>query len=127
VVSFIDNAVDPGSDTVRLKATFANRDLRLWPGEFVDVTLRLSIEPRAVVVPEAAVMPGQQGAFIYVVKSDQTVEARPVTVAWTAGDLTVIESGVTPGEDVVIDGQSRLTPGARIAVRDGEPGARKPS
>lgn len=116
-LSFIDNVVDRASDTIRLKATFPNRDRTLWPGAFVDVTLQLSVEPRALVVPNASVQASQQGQYVYVVKSDQTVELRPVTVAWTAGNDVVIQTGVTPGETVVTDGQLRLTPGARVSVR----------
>ena len=117
-VTFVDNAVDPGSDTIRLKATFPNADRRLWPGAFADVTLRLSVEPRAIVVPTPAVQPGQNGSFVYVVGADQTVTPRPVTVAWTDGDDTVIAAGLEGGETVVVDGQLRLTPGARVTVRD---------
>jgi multidrug efflux system membrane fusion protein len=116
-VTFIDNAVDPSTDTIRLKATFANQDRRLWPGAFVDVTLQLSIEAQAKVLPAKAIQPSQQGEFVFVVRQDQTVEARQVKVAWTEGDDAVIETGVTAGETVVTDGQLRLTPGARITVK----------
>ncbi|MEO8482926.1 MAG: efflux RND transporter periplasmic adaptor subunit [Acidobacteriota bacterium] len=115
-VTFLDNAVDVTTDTIRMKATFANRDRRLWPGAFVDVTLRLSENPKAIVVPNAAVQASQQGQLVYVVKADQTVEARPIKVAWTEGDETVIASGLTVGETVVTDGQLRLTPGAKITT-----------
>ena len=81
------------------------------------MTLQLSVEPQAIVVPTAAVQPSQQGQFVYVVKADQTVEARPVTVAWTDGDDVVIASGLKAGETVVTDGQLRLTPGARVSVK----------
>ena len=116
-VTFIDNAVDSATDTIRLKATFPNNDRRLWPGAFVDVTLQLSVDPQAKVIPAKAVQPSQQGEFVFVVKADQTVEARQVKVAWTDGDDAVIETGVTAGETVVTDGQLRLTPGARITVK----------
>ena len=79
-VSFIDNAVDPATDTIRVKATFPNTDRRLWPGAFVDVTLQLAIDAKAIVVPSAAVQASQQGTFVFVVKADQTVEARPIKV-----------------------------------------------
>jgi multidrug efflux system membrane fusion protein len=125
-VSFIDNAVDPATDTIRLKATFENRGHRLWPGAFVDVTLRLSVEAHAIVVPDAAVQAGQQGHYVYVVTADRTVEVRPVTVAWTEGVEAVIRDGVRPGETVVIDGQSRLTPGAPVSIKGG-PGNPAPS
>ena len=116
-VTFIDNAVDPSTDTIRLKATFANQDKRLWPGAFVDVTLQLSVDPKATVIPAKAVQPSQQGEFVFVVKADQTVESRAVKVAWTEGDDAVIESGVKPGETVVTDGQLRLTPGVRVTIK----------
>src|SRR6185295_4279019 len=119
--SFIDNVVDPTTDTIKLKATFANKDRRLWAGAFVDVTLQLSVDPRAIVIPNAAVQASQQGQFVYVVKSDATVEARPLKVAWTDGDDVVVQSGLKPGETVVTDGQLRLTPGARVTVSSAQP------
>jgi membrane fusion protein, multidrug efflux system len=120
-VTFLDNAVDQATDTVRLKATFANRDRRLWPGQFVEVTLRLALESHAVVVPAVAVQPGQQGSFVFVVKPDSTVEERPVTVDRTDGDVAVIRTGLRGGEVVVTDGQLRLTPGARVSVKTASP------
>jgi multidrug efflux system membrane fusion protein len=119
-VTFVDNAVDPSTDTIRLKATFPNSDRRLWPGAFVDVTLQLSVDPRAIVLPSKAVQPSQQGEFVFVVRADQTVEARQVKVAWTDGDESVIEAGVKAGETVVTDGQLRLTPGARVTIKADE-------
>jgi multidrug efflux system membrane fusion protein len=116
-VTFVDNAVDSTSDSVRLKATFPNRDRRLWAGAFVDVTLQLSVDPRAIVVPNAAVQASQQGQYVYVVTSDSTVEIRPIKVAWIDGDAVVVETGVQPGETVVVDGQLRLTPGAKVSVK----------
>jgi multidrug efflux system membrane fusion protein len=116
-VTFVDNAVDPATDTIRLKATFPNVDHRLWPGAFVDITLRLSVDSNALVVPTIAVQPGQQGSFVYLVKADQTVEARPVTIAWVDGDDSVVTSGLAAGDTVVTDGQLRLAPGARISVK----------
>jgi multidrug efflux system membrane fusion protein len=116
-VTFIDNSVDKASDTIRLKAEFANRDRQLWPGAFVDITLRLAVEPRAVVIPSAAVLPGQQGSYVYVVTPQGTAESRPITIGWTEGRETVIQSGVKPGETVVVDGQLRLTPGARVNTK----------
>ena len=116
-VTFIDNAVDKTSDTIRLKAEFANRDRHLWPGAFVDITLRLAVDARAIVIPSTAVLPGQQGSYVYVVTSQGTVESRPITIAWTEGRETVVQAGVKPGETVVIDGQLRLTPGARVNTK----------
>jgi multidrug efflux system membrane fusion protein len=119
-VTFVDNTIDPGSDTVRLKAAFPNGNRALWPGQFVDVTLQLSVKPNAIVVPVAAVQAGQQGQFVFVVKQDSTVDVRPIKVAWTEGNDVVIESGVTAGEMVVTDGQLRLTPGTRVTVKTGQ-------
>ncbi len=113
-VTFIDNAVDQATDTLRLKGRFPNGNRRLWPGAFVDVALQLSVTPRALVVPNAAVQASQNGQMVFVVKPDDTVEARPVTIAWTEADESVVASGLTAGETVVTDGQLRLTPGAHV-------------
>jgi multidrug efflux system membrane fusion protein len=119
-VSFLDNVVDQATDSVRVKAMFPNRDRRLWAGAFVDVTLELAVEPRAIVVPNASVQASQQGQFVYVVKPDSTVEARPVKVGWIDRDEAVVESGLTAGETVVTDGQLRLTPGAKVSAKPAE-------
>jgi len=124
-VTFIDNAVDQNTDTIRVKATFVNTDRRLWPGAFVEVTLLLAIDSEAVVVPSAAVQASQQGQFVFVVKDDQTVEARPVKVAWVEEGDTVVSDGLKGGETVVTDGQLRLTPGTKVSAKGG--GARKGS
>jgi multidrug efflux system membrane fusion protein len=116
-LSFVDNAVDQSTDTIRLKATFPNRDRRLWAGAFVDVTLQLSVEPNAIVVPNSSVQASQQGQYVYVIKPDNTAELRPVTVAWQAGREVVIRTGLSPGETVVTDGQLRLTPGAPVTTQ----------
>jgi membrane fusion protein, multidrug efflux system len=117
-VNFIDNAVDSTSGTIKVKGTFPNEDRRLWPGQFVNVTVTLSSDPHAIVVPSPAVQTGQQGTFVFAVKPDQTVELRPVTVARVSGDETVVQSGVAAGDTVVTDGHIRLVPGARISVKD---------
>jgi len=117
-VNFIDNAVDPTTGTIKVKGTFPNDDRRLWPGQFVNVTVMLTSDPKAVVVPSTAVQTGQQGTFVFVVKPDQTVEFRAVTVARVAGDETVVQSGVAPGDTVVTDGHLRLVPGSRISVKN---------
>ena len=117
-INFIDNAVDPTTGTIKVKGTFPNEDRRLWPGQFVNVTVRLTSDPKALVVPSAAVQTGQQGTFVFVVKPDQTVELRTVAVARIAGDETVLESGVSPGDTVVTDGHLRLVPGSRISVKN---------
>jgi len=120
-MNFIDNAVDPTTGTIRVKGTFPNDDRRLWPGQFVNVTVTLTSDPKAVVVPSVAVQTGQQGTFVFVVKPDQTVEFRPVTVARLAGDETVVQSGVAAGDTVVTDGHLRLVPGSRISVKSSNP------
>ncbi len=116
-VTFIDNTVDPTTGTIRLKATFANADRHLWPGAFVQVVLDLTTDPNAVVVPAVAVQTSQDGQYVYVVKTDRTVEMRPVKVDRQQGDEMVIASGVSAGEIVVTDGHLRLTPGARVVER----------
>ena len=117
-LTFIDNAVDPQTGTIKMKATFANTAHRLWPGQYADVLLQLRTEPRAVVVPSVALQAGQQGSYVFVV-ADGKAQMRPVTVARVQDDLSVIESGLKPGEVVVTDGQLRLTPNARVTGRGG--------
>ena len=117
-VTFIDNTVDPTTGTIRLKATFGNGEKRLWPGQFVNVTLTLTTEPDAIVIPAQAVQSGQGGSqFVFVVKEDSTVDNRRITVERTQGAETVVAKGLSAGEKVVIDGQPRLTPGAKVEVR----------
>lgn len=123
VLTFVDNAVDQTTGTIRIKGTFANASRRLWPGQFVDVVLRLGERPNAVVVPTQAVQTGQQGPFVFVIKSDMTVEQRPVKVGDAVDGWTVIEQGVQAGERLVTDGQLRLVPGARVEIRPAAPGA----
>ena len=115
-LSFVDNTVDNTTGTIKLKSTFANPDHRLWPGQFSTVSLRLSEEENATVVPSAAIQSGQSGDFVYVVKPDSTAEQRTVKTVRTIGTDTVIASGVKPGETVVTDGQLRLIPGIRVQV-----------
>jgi len=113
-LDFIDNAVDPTTGTILLKAVFANADRALWPGQFVDIVTRLGEEAGTVLVPAAAVQTGQRGSQVFVVKPDRTVELREVQIGPSASGLTVIRSGVQAGETVVTDGQLRLVPGARV-------------
>src|SRR5262249_42695401 len=113
-INFIDNAVDPTTGTIKVKGTFPNEDRRLWPGQFVNVTVTLTSDPQAIVVPAPAVQTGQQGTFVFVVQADQTVVLRQVTVARLAGDETVVQRGVSTGDVVVTDGHLRLVPGSRI-------------
>ena len=115
-LTFIDNAVDRATGTITLKATFPNADRALWPGEFVNTRITLSTISDAIVAPQGAVQNGQQGTYAYVVKSDDTVEPRPVTVARQLSDGAVIEKGLSAGERVVTDGQLRLRPGAKVEI-----------
>jgi multidrug efflux system membrane fusion protein len=118
-LTFVDNTVDDSASTrtIRLRATFSNKDRRLWPGQYVNVVLTLTQEPNSLVIPSQAVQTSQSNQFVYVVKSDQTVEARPITVKRTMNDETVVE-GVQPGEMVVADGQMMLVPGARVEIKN---------
>jgi multidrug efflux system membrane fusion protein len=118
-LSFMNNAVDTATGTILLKATFPNADGALWPGQFVDIALTLATEPDAVVVPAPAIQTGQQGSYVFVVRPDQTVESRPVTVARTVAREAVVASGLKPGERVVTDGQLRLAPGAKVEIKSG--------
>ena len=116
-LTFVNNTVDPSTGTIQLKATFENNENALWPGQFVNVALTLTKQMGAVVVPSQAVQSGQKGQFLYVVNSDQTVEARPVVPGAADGRDVVITSGLRAGERVVTDGQLRLVPGARVDVK----------
>lgn len=117
-VSFIDNAVDPATATIKLKATFPNTNRDLWPGLFVQVSLQLASQPGAVVVPAAAVQTSQQGTYVYVVTSERTVELRHVELDRQQAGQAIIASGLKGGEEIVTEGQLRLTPGAHITAAD---------
>jgi multidrug efflux system membrane fusion protein len=116
VLNMLDNGVDTTTGTVTLKAQFANPAGHLWPGQFVAVAVELYTQKSVVLVPSSAVTPGQDGEFVYVVKADNTVEVHPVTSGIVVGDRTVIEKGIDVGMRVVTDGQSRLTPKAKIEI-----------
>ena len=103
-LTFVDNAVDATTGTIKLKGTFTNTNNRLWPGEFVRVTLRLTTRPNAVVVPNQAVQTGQDGHFVYVVGQDRTVEMRPVVTSTRVDQDLVIDQGLEPGETIVTEG-----------------------
>ena len=118
VLSFIDNAVDMTTGTIKLKGKFDNGGLKLWPGQFVRVTLRLTTRPGVLVLPNQAVQTGQDGPYVYVVKQDQSVESRKVETGPRVDQNLVIESGLKLGETVVLDGQLRLAPGSKVMVRD---------
>jgi multidrug efflux system membrane fusion protein len=115
-LSFVDNAVDMTTDTIKLKATFDNPDRHLWPGQFARVSLRLTTLDNATVVPSQAVQTGQDGQYVFVVKDDSTVEQRSVTVGQRVEDDTVVQKGLKPGETVVTEGQLRLEPGSRVTT-----------
>ncbi len=117
-LTFVDNAVDPTTDTIKLKATFDNPDRRLWPGQFARVSLRLATLPHAVVVPSEAVQTGQDGLYVFVVKSDQTVEQRAVVAGERVDQDMVVQKGLSAGETVVTEGQLRLEPGSHVQTRD---------
>lgn len=116
-LTFVDNAVDSTTGTIRLKGTFPNVDKRLWPGQFVNVILTLSTDTGAIVVASQAVQTGQTGSFVFVVNGDLAVESRPVVIGRTYGGEVVIKKGLQAGERVVADGQLRLVPGSKVEVR----------
>jgi multidrug efflux system membrane fusion protein len=123
LLTFIDNAVDTATGTVLLKAEFPNHDNALWPGQYLNVRLRLYVEDHAMVVPSQAVMTGQQGTYLFVVGPDGTAHSQPVTVERISDTYAVLTQGVRPGDQVVTDGQLRLTSGAPVEVKGtaGEP------
>ncbi len=117
-LTVVDNQIDSTTGTIRLKATFANEDLTLWPGQFVNVRLRLAVRAGATVVPASVIQRGPTGTYAYAIKSDETVELRPVKVSQFEDGLALIEEGLAAGERVVVDGQYRLQPGARVKIAD---------
>jgi multidrug efflux system membrane fusion protein len=106
----------------KLKGTYQNKDRRLWPGEFVDVALELSTQKNALVVPTKAIQTGQQGEYVYVVRPDSTAESRPVKTAGAYQNVTLIADGLKPGEHVIVNGQLRVAPNARVVVQGAQPG-----
>ena len=120
-LTFIDNAIDRNSGTIELKGAFTNENRQLWPGQFVDVVLRLGTLNNAIVVPKEAIQTGQKGDYVFVVKADNTVESRPVTKGAPWGNDIVVTYGLTAGERVVTDGQLRLAPGARVTIKQEPP------
>lgn len=117
LLSFVDNTVDTSTGMIRLKAVFENREEVLWPGQFVNVTIALSAIQDAVVIPSQAVQTGQQGQFVFVIKED-TAELRLVSTGISYEDITIVESGLEPGEQVVTDGQMLLMPGAKVEIKN---------
>jgi multidrug efflux system membrane fusion protein len=115
-VEFLDNAVQNATGTVNLRATIPNADRHFWPGQFVNVRLVLDMEKGTVLVPSQAAQISQQGPFVYVIKSDDTAELRPVTLGQRQGNDVVISSGLAPGERVVLAGQLLVRPGGKVHV-----------
>ncbi|HWB50220.1 MAG TPA: efflux RND transporter periplasmic adaptor subunit [Stellaceae bacterium] len=122
-LTVIDNAIDQATGTIKLKGTFANADERLWPGEFVNVRLILNVRKNVPTVPAQTVQEGPNGKYVYVIKPGDTVERRPVEVASVQDGVAVIAKGLEAGEKVVVDGQYRLTEGARVRIAAPQPGA----
>jgi multidrug efflux system membrane fusion protein len=115
----IDNQIDQTTGTAKLKAVFDNKDGQLWPNQFVNADLLLETRKGSTVLPTAAILRGPQGTFVYAVKPDKTVEARPVTVSLTQGNTTAITGGLNPGDVVVTDGQDKLQNGSTVEPRTG--------
>lgn len=125
-LAVVDNQIDQTTGTIRLKATFPNEDLKLWPGQFVNARLLLTTRKAGLVIPESVVQRGPQGTYAYVVKPDQTVEMRTIKVAQSEGGEALVDDGLKAGEQVVVDGQYKLQPGARVAASSA-PGAAGPA
>jgi len=122
----IDNQIDQTTGTARLKAVFDNKDNALWPNQFVNTRLLLNIRKNSTTIPAAAIQRGPQGTYVFAVKSDNTVEVRAVTVAFTQDNVSVIASGVSPNDVVVTDGQDKLQEGSKIETRPAAPSVNKP-
>jgi membrane fusion protein, multidrug efflux system len=120
-LTLIDNSIDQTTGTIHLKARFDNQDERLWPGEFVSLRVILKTRPNVATVPSQTVQEGPEGNYAYIIKPDDTVERRAVTVAAVQDGIAVITKGLSPGERVVVDGQYRLTEGARVRILPPQP------
>jgi multidrug efflux system membrane fusion protein len=118
VLTFVNNAVDTATGTIQLKGTFTNKNMRLWPGQFVNVLITLTTQRNAILIPSAALQTGQEGQYVFVVKPDFTVESRSVMIARSYGDFTVLVRGASPGEKVVTDGQINLITGVHVVLKD---------
>ncbi|MDR6756803.1 RND family efflux transporter MFP subunit [Mycoplana sp. BE70] len=115
-LDFIDSAVDTASGTIMMRASFRNDEQKLWPGQYVDVNVEEETLPQIPVIPTVAVQFGQNGPYVYRVKDDKTVETRSVIVATDDGTLSAIRTGLAPGDQVVVEGQSRLKPGDKVTI-----------
>ncbi|HMG58488.1 MAG TPA: MdtA/MuxA family multidrug efflux RND transporter periplasmic adaptor subunit, partial [Burkholderiales bacterium] len=118
MLASVDNQIDPATGTIKLKAQFPNEDASLFPNQFVNVRMLLDTRRDATLVPSAAVVRGGQGTFVYVIKEDRTVELRKVSVGTAEGDNLSVESGLAPGELVVVEGSDRLRDGAKVEIPD---------
>jgi len=116
-VAFVDNAIDPSTGNIHLRAAFTNSQNRLWPGLYVNIVLTLSEQAGAIVVPAQAILQGNMGSFVYVVRPDKRVEPRTIVPIRTIQGETVIEKGLQSGETIVTDGQARLEPNARVEIK----------
>lgn len=117
-LTFVDNTVDPTTGTIHLRASFENKRAVLWPGLYVNTLMTLAQQSNATVIPAQAITAGQQGSFVYVVKTDGSVAPRPVTSSRSVEGLAVIDKGLEPGETVVTDGQVRLVPGSKVQIKN---------
>ena len=128
VLTFLDNKVDTSTGQIRLKGTFQNEKRRLWPGQYVNVTLQLAVRKDQVVVPSQALQTGQRGQFVFVVKDGNVAEVRPVVPGEAIESRTIIEDGLEAGEVVVTDGQLRLVDGAKVEIKsiDSRPAPERP-
>jgi multidrug efflux system membrane fusion protein len=115
-LTVVDNEIDQTTGTVKLKATFPNNDLKLWPGKFVNARLVLTTRKNATVIPSSVVQRGPQGTYAYVIKPDKSVEMRRIKIAQTEASLALVDNGLQPGEEVVVDGQYKLQPGAHVEL-----------
>src|SRR6202030_2150698 len=120
-LAVVDNEIDQTTGTLKLKATFPNNDLKLWPGKFVNARLILTTRKGAIVVPSSVVQRGPQGTYAYVIKPDKTVEMRPIKVAQTEANVALVDNGLKAGEEVVVDGQYKLQPGAQVELTAPQP------
>ncbi len=120
-LDFVDSSVDPTSGTISAKAKFENSNYELWPGVYVDVEIDLAVRPKTVMIPAVAIQSGQKGPFVFIANNNQTAEMRTVEIVGIEGDRAALKSGVADGERVILEGQMRLTDGARVAEapRDG--------
>ncbi|KRE17394.1 hypothetical protein ASE63_13135 [Bosea sp. Root381] len=125
-LNFVDSSVDTTSGTITAKAAFANDDLSLWPGQYVDVEVDVDVLRNVTLVATVAVQPGQKGPYVYLAKGDGTVSLRPVKIALADGGRTALSEGVKPGERVVVDGQLLLKDGAKFRERDPQTPAARP-